>query len=211
MVAALVVVAVLVGVCGGGSNRRDGRITDCWKLLEGGRILIGKRIYRYFNHRNLYGHPKTCTIKRDSIGDIYIFIVTDAKDRGLNVTTTGKTAGFDFSLRAYLTASDGYDIESPQFYKGSINAIKSASKQLSRHKKGSGNHPRARRNLARRYRKIANQGGDFNWKLAHHLTDEYDQLFFERLNLMGMKSLWGRKVSTLGFAEFLQILEYIAE
>ena len=49
------------------------------------------------------------------------------------------------------------------------------------------------------------------WKLAHHLTDEYDQFFFERLNLMGMKSLWGRKVSAPGFAEFLQKLEYIAE
>ena len=182
-----------------------------WQLLEGGRMRIGKCTYRYFNHRNLYGHPKTCTIKRDSIGDIYIFIVTDAKDKNLNATTTGKTAGFDFGLKTYLTASDGNVIESPQFFKGGINPIKSASKQLLGCKKGSSNRHRARLNLARKYPKIANQGGDFHWKLAHHLTDQYDQLFFERLNLKGMKSLWGRKVSALGFAEFLQKLEYIAE
>ena len=64
-----------------------------WQLLEGGRMRIGKCIYRYFNHRKVYGHPKNCTIKRDSIGDIYIFIVTDAKDKDLNATMTGKTAG----------------------------------------------------------------------------------------------------------------------
>ena len=182
-----------------------------WQLLEGGRMRIGKCTYRYFNHRKVYGHPKACTIKRDSIGDIYIFIVTDAKDKNLNATTTGKTAGFDFGLKTYLTASDGNVIESPQFFKLRINPIKSASKQLSGCKKGSSNRHRARLNLARKHPKIANQRRDFHWKLAHHLTDQYDQLFFERLNLMGMKSLWGRKVSDLGFAEFLQKLEYIAE
>ena len=174
-------------------------------------MRISKCIYRYFNHRRVYGQPKACTIKRDSIGDIYIFIVTDAKDRDLNATTTGKTAGFDFGLKTYLTASDGNVIESPQFFKLRINPIKSASKQLSGCKKGSSNRHRARLNLARKYRKIANQRRDFHWKLAHHLTDQYDQLFFERPNLMGMKSLWGRKVSAQGFAEFLQKLEYIAE
>ena len=182
-----------------------------WQLLEGGRMRIGKQIYRYYNHRKVYGHPKTCTIKRDSIGDINIFIVTDVKDKDLNATTTGKTAGIDFGLKTNLTASDGNDIESPQFFKGGIKPIKSASKQLSGCKKGSSNRYRAKLNLARKHRKMANQGRDFHWKLAHHLTDQYDQLFFERLNLKGMKILWGRKVSDLGFAEFLQKLEYIAE
>ena len=59
-----------------------------WQLLEGGRMRIGKCIYRYFNHRNLHGHPKTWTIKRDSIGDIYIFIVTDGFTKN---TSTLKT------------------------------------------------------------------------------------------------------------------------
>ena len=49
------------------------------------------------------------------------------------------------------------------------------------------------------------------WKLAHKLTDKYDQLYFEDLNLDGMKRLWGRKVSDLAFGEFLQILEWVAK
>ena len=53
-------------------------------------------------------------------------------------------------------------------------------------------------------------GEDFHWKLAHQLTDEYDEIRLEDLNLQGMKALWGRKVSDLGFADFVVKLKYIA-
>jgi len=33
---------------------------------------------------------------------------------------------------------------------------------------------------------------------------------FEDLNIDGMKRLWGRKVSDLGFAQFLEIMQYVA-
>ena len=46
--------------------------------------------------------------------------------------------------------------------------------------------------------------------LAHDLTNRYDILFFETLNLRGMQRLWGRKLSDLAFGEFLKILEHIA-
>ena len=181
-----------------------------WKWLDNGFVRIGKRIYRYFNSRPIEGRPKTLTIKRDSLGDIYIFVVTDAEDRDLNAIMTGQSAGFDFGLTTYLTASDGNDIESPLFFNQSIKAVKQASRQLSQRWRGSNNRAKARLNLARKHRKIANQHNDFHWKLAHQLTDAYDDLFFETLNLKGMKVLWGRKVSDLGFSDFLRKLKYIA-
>ena len=42
------------------------------------------------------------------------------------------------------------------------------------------------------------------------LTDRYDEIRLEDLNLAGMKSLWGRKVSDLGFADFVKTLVYVA-
>jgi len=33
---------------------------------------------------------------------------------------------------------------------------------------------------------------------------------FEDLNIDGMKRMWGRKVSDLGFAQFLEIMQYVA-
>ena len=181
-----------------------------WKLLQNNYIRIGKRIYRYFKSREVLGNPKRCTIKRDSVGDVWLTILTDHVDTDLESPTTGKSAGFDFGLKTYLTGSDYNDYESPQFFKRGINAIKRANRKHSRKVKRSKNRQRARLNLARKHRKIANQRVDFHWKLAHDLTDRYDWISLETLNLKGMKSLWGRKVSDLGFSDFVQKLKYIA-
>ena len=180
------------------------------KLLPGNKIQIGKRVYQYFKSRDVFGNPKRCTIKRDAIGDIYICVLTDHVEPDLNRVMTGKIAGFDFGLKRYLTGSNRHDIESPLFFKRSLNAVKRANRNHSRKKKRSKNRQRARLNLARKHRKIANQREDFHWKLAHLLTDLYDEIRLEDLNLKGMKSLWGRKVSDLGFADFVAKLKYIA-
>ena len=182
-----------------------------WKLLPGNRIKIGKRIHQYFKSRDLFGNPKRCTIKRDAIGDVYICILTDYEEPDLHRLTTGKIAGFDFGLKRYLTGHNGHDIDSPQFFKRSINAIKRANRAHSRTKKKSKNRERARLNLARTHRKIERQRADFHWKLTHQLTDTYDEIRLEDLNLQGMKALWGRKVSDLGFADFVKTLVYIAK
>ena len=182
-----------------------------WQLLPGNRIRIGKRIYSYFKSRDIQGNPKRCTIKRDAIGDVYICILTDYVEPDPNRLTTGKIAGFDFGLKRYLTGHNGHDIESPQFFKRGINAVKRANRNHCRKQKRSRNRERARLDLARKHRKIANQREDFHWKLAHQLTDEYDEIRLEDLNLQGMKALWGRKVSDLGFADFVKKLVYIAQ
>ena len=96
---------------------------------------------------------------------------------------TGKIAGFDFGLNRYLTGHNGHDIDSPQFFKRSINAIKRANRVHSRTKKKSKSREQARLDLARKHRKIERQRADFHWKLAHQLTDEYDEIRLEDLNL----------------------------
>ena len=181
-----------------------------WKLLPGSKIRIGKHIYGYFKSREIEGNPKRCTIKRDAIGDIYICVLTDHVEPDLNRVMTGKIAGFDFGLKRYLTGHNGHDIESPLFFKRSLNAIKRANCNHSRKRKGSKNRESARLDLARKHHRIANQREDFHWKLAHQLTDAYDEIRLEDLNLKGMKALWGRKVSDLGFADFVVKLRYIA-
>ena len=181
-----------------------------WKLLTGNQIRIGKQVYQYFKSRDILGNPKCCTIKRDPLGDMYICILTDHVEPDLNRVMTGKIAGFDFGLKRYLTGSNEHDIDSPQFFKRSINAIKRANRKHSRTKKRSKNREGARLDLTRKHRKIERQRGDFHWKLAHELTDLYDEIRLEDLNLQGMKALWGRKVSDLGFADFVKKLVYIA-
>ena len=182
-----------------------------WTLLPGNKIRIGKHIYQYFKSRDVFGNPTRCTIKRDAVGDVYITILTDHVDPNPNRVMTGKIAGFDFGLKRYLTGHNGHDIESPLFFKRSLNAVKLANRNHSRKKKQSKNRERARLDLARKHRKIASQREDFHWELAHLLTDAYDEIRLEDLNLQGMKALWGRKVSDLGFTDFIKKLVYIAK
>ncbi len=183
-----------------------------YKILQDNYIRIGKRIYRYFKSREVEGSTiKTVTVKRDSLGDLYICIVTDATTSAEGVPRTGKSVGYDFGLKTFLTASDGNDIVSPLFFRQSANKVKKASQGLSSKQRRSNNRERARLNLARKHRKIANQRSDFHWKLANRITDEYDFIFFEDLVLKGMQRLWGRKISDLGFYSFLQKVKYYGE
>lgn len=182
-----------------------------YKLLQDNYIRIGKRIYRYFKSRSVEGRIKTLTVKRDSLGDVYIYIVTDATTSAENVPRTGKSVGYDFGLKTFLTASDGNDVESPLFFRQSANEVTKASQRLSSKQRGSNNRHKARLNLARKHRKIANQRSDFHWKLANQITDDYDCIFVEDLNMKGMQALWGRKISDLGFYSFLQKVKYYGE
>ncbi len=182
-----------------------------YKFLGGNRIKIGNRVYQYWNSRPIEGTVKTLTIKRTPLGELFMVVVVDSVADPETKFETGKIAGFDFGLKTFLTCSDGTKIESPQFLKQSLNAIKKASRNHSKKRKGSTNRERARLNLVRKHEDVTNRRSDWFWKLAHELTHKFDVLCFETLNLKGMQRLWGRKISDLAFGDFLQILKWVAK
>lgn len=180
-----------------------------YKFLGGNRVKIGNKVYQFWKSRDIEGTVKTLTIKRTPLGELFMLLVVDDVVEPEIKSMTGKTAGFDFGLKTFLTCSDGSSIQSPQFFSQSINAVKKASRQHSRKQKGSHHREQARKNLVTAHEDIANRRSDWFWKLAHELTDKFDILCFETLNLKGMQRLWGRKVSDLAFGNFLQILEWV--
>ena len=182
-----------------------------YKFLTGNQIKIGNRVYQYWNSRPIEGTVKTLTIKRTPLGELFIVVVVDSVEESEIKIETSRIAGFDFGLKTFLTCSDGSKIESPQFLKQSLSAIKKASHQHSKKRKGSANRERARLHLVRKHEDVVNRRSDWFWKLAHELTDKFDVLCFETLSLKGMQRLWGRKISDLAFGNFLQILEWVAK
>ena len=121
---------------------------------------------------------------------------------------TGKAEGFDMGITDFLTGSDGKRYASPMFYKQNAKQLAKAQREHSRKVKGSNNRERARKQVARIHKKTENQRTDHHWKLAIDLCRRSDILFFEDLNLEGMKRLWGKQVSDLAFGKFLQKLKY---
>jgi len=181
-----------------------------WKLLGGNRLRIGATVYKFAKSRDIEGTIKTVTIKRDALGELYVYfscmVGAEAPDR----VTTGKSAGFDFGLRTFLTCSDATTHQAPQPFKQGLRQIAAANRALSHKVKGSNNFTRARRHLARVHRRVAHVRQAFHWDLARELCTEYDIIRLETLNLQGMKALWGRKVSDLGFGMFVSILHHVA-
>ena len=175
----------------------------------GNSIAVGKQQYRFFNSREIEGQIKTLTIKRDALGDIYFVIVTDGEHQIVKAATT-KIAGFDFGLKDFLIESNGNRVEAPLPLKKSLKQLKKANRNLSKKKKGSNHRKDAKRSLAKLHRRIADQRKDFHFKTAAILAKQNKIICIEDLNLNGMKALWGRKVSDLGFASFVSILEHQA-
>lgn len=178
-----------------------------YRLLDGNRITIMGREYKYFKSREIEGIVKTLTVKRDLLGDIYIYLACETKEAPVE-PRSGESVGFDFGLKTFLKSSDGADIVSPLFFKQGAKKIRALNKSLSRKKKGSRNRKKARLALARAHKQIADRRRDFHFKLAEEISRKYSLVCIEDLNLKAMQKLWGKKVSDLGHGQFVSILKY---
>ena len=181
-----------------------------WKLLGGNKIRIQGTIYKFSKSREIPADVKTVTVKRDSLSNLYLYFVVEEEISQSNQLRTGNSAGFDFGLKTFLVPSIGKDIESPLYFRQAMAELKLAQQNLARKVKFSGGWKKARTIVTRIHQAVVNKRRDWFFKLAHALTDKFDHLFFEDLNMKGMQALWGRKVSDLARSEFMGILGYVA-
>jgi putative transposase len=175
-----------------------------FSFQEGNRLRIGKRIYKFSLSRSIEGKIKTLTIKRNSLGELFIYVSCDVQNEVLAMT--GKSAGFDFGLKDFLVSDQGEVMKAPLPLKKSLKELKQRSKKLSSKLKGSNNRLKARKALCRVHLKVVNTRKDFAFKLSKRLCETYDKMYLEDLELRGMQRLYGRKIGDLGFANFKNIL-----
>ena len=171
------------------------------------RMRLNGRWYRFALHRPIQGEIIEVQVTRDALGDVYITFTEDYSEVKYE-PKTGKAEGFDFGIKDFLTGSDGKPYTSPMFYKQNAEKLAKAQREHSGKVKGSNNRERERKNVARIHKKTVNQRVDHHWKLAIDLCRNFDILFFEDLNLRGMKKLWGKQVSDLAFGAFMQKLKH---
>ena len=192
-----------------GWSLKNNRITLTFRKWDKGKWRLDKVPYTFHKHRQWKpGTMSRITIKRDTCGNYWIYIIT-AYMGFKPLPTTGKSVGADFGMKdAYLTLSTGEKKQHPQPLKQSLKKLRTLNKSLSRKIKGSGGWWLCVRQIARLYQKITNQRKDFHWQLASELCKKFDTIAIETLNLDGMKRLWGRKVSDLAFYQFVEILKY---
>lgn len=177
--------------------------------LNGNVLTVNKLKLRLKFHlsRPVDGKVQNVCVKRDAVGDWWLTFTLRKEESMQQVKPmTGKTAGFDFGLKNFLTGADGRRIGSPLYLFNMLDELRRKSRKLSKKQRGSNSRRKAKLELGRLHRRIAYLRTDFHWKLANSLVKEYDTICLETLNVKGMQQIWGRKVSDLGFAEFVKIL-----
>ena len=71
------------------------------------KVRIGNNIYKFSKSREIEGNIKTVTVKRNLLGEIFIFVVTDYSSQSGIRVRTGKMAGMELGMRKFLTLYDG--------------------------------------------------------------------------------------------------------
>lgn len=174
--------------------------------LSGNTVTIDGVKYKFVLHREIKGQVKALMVKRDRVGRLWLVFRVYEK-MVIGESSTGKSGGFDFGLKTFLVDDENTGYTSPQYFAQNIRKTRKLNRELSRKVEGSHRYKRAVRSLAKHSAHVANKRLEHHFQLAHDLCDEYDVMCFEDLNINGMKALWGRKVSDLGFSSFMNILE----
>ena len=122
--------------------------------------------------------------------------------------------GVDLGLRTFATIAypDGTieKIDALEPFKRSRRALRRAQRKLSRRKKGGKNWLKAKKDVARRHRRMTDTRKDFLHQLSHKLTAHVEVIQVESLSVKGWQRRWGRKTSDLAPGELLRQLEYKA-
>lgn len=178
--------------------------------ISGNRLTINKIGGFKFSKSREYEKIKRICIKKDNVGDFYLIMCCDIEPNKYE-REGYSSIGMDFGLKHYITLNTGDKIDSPLFYKEKRKTISSKNREYSLKKVKSKGKSKAKNNLCKEHRKIANLRLNHHWSLAHQLCKEHSLICIEDLNISAMKKMWGRKISDISFSSFIEILGQCAK
>jgi len=162
-------------------------------------------------HRAIIGKVKTLTISRDSCGTWFAcFSVETAKEI---LEPTNKSVGIDVGLKTFAVLSDGVEITNPRFLKTDEKILATAQRRLSLQAKGSKERHRKRKIVAKIHASIKNRRSNFAHQVSSFLVKNYDQIFFEDLNIKGMMKnhCFSKAIGDVAWNQTVQYTTYKAE
>ncbi len=156
---------------------------------------------------------KTATVTRKADGYyVTLSIQDDCVPSIISNDDIKSAVGIDLGLKAFLIKSDGSNIAIPQHYRNAQKKLRKKQKRVSRKVKDSKNRRKAVEKLGKAHKKVADTRKDFHFKTAKHLTDNYDLIGYEKLNIKGLtRTKLAKSILDAGWGQFLSILTTKAE
>ncbi|MEL7224987.1 MAG: transposase [Cyanobacteria bacterium J06576_12] len=122
-----------------------------------------------------------------------------------------RAVGIDVGLEKFLTTSDGWAVQIPQFFRKAQQQLARQQRKLSRMVKGSVNYTKQANRVARLHLHVRRQRQAFHYQVAHWLCANYDLIAFEELNIKGLaRTKLAKSILDAAWGRFLQILQAVA-
>jgi len=139
---------------------------------------------KYKDDRIFEEEIKHITVLRNRSGYYYasILIEIDLDVEPIQKINSNKIVGFDMSASKFLITKD-LELSNPRFYRNEQTRLKKLHKEQSRRKKSSNNRDRTRKKLANVYEKITDRKKDWVHKITHLLSEHFDCIILEDLNI----------------------------
>ena len=160
------------------------------------------------------GKLKSVTITQEPDGKRYYSILMEyPKPQAATRSAIQDDIGLDYSMPNLYVDSNGASPVFPKPYRTMEPKLARAQKKLSRKKPGSKRYEKQRMKVAKLYAKSKHQRKDVLHKLSCTLTDTYDLIAIEDLDMSAMKQAlrFGKAVSDNGWGMFVSMLTYKAE
>ena len=187
------------------TNNQNGSIR-----IENGKLKLPKAGFvKIVQHRPMIGKIKSVTIEKTPTNKYYASILVEYESQVLEVELH-KFIGLDFSMHDLYVTSDGERANYPRFLRRSEKKLARLCRRHSKRKLGSKNRERMRLKVCLMYEKITNQRLDYLHKKSYELSEDYDAVCIETLNMSAMSRTlrFGKSVADDSFGKFRTMLDY---
>lgn len=152
---------------------------------------------------------KAATISKTSSGKYYASLLFEFEE-AVETSTLTKAIGLDYASNGLYVDSEGNAADMPHFYRKNEKKLAREQRRLSRKTKGGSNYNKQKLKVAKIHEHTANQRKDFLHKKSREITNLYDVVCVENLNMKAMsRSLrLGKSTMDNGYGMFLNFLGY---
>lgn len=152
---------------------------------------------------------KSVTVSKTPSGKYYASILFEYESQIQQIEP--KTfLGLDFSMPKLYVDSNGNEPSYPKYYRHAKKKLSREQRKLSKMQKGSNNRNKQRIKVAKLHEKTANQRKDFLHKQSRQITNAYDCICIENLDMKAISQSvnFGKSVLDNGWGMFTTFLQY---